>query len=241
MQGDEMAAHETIAAAPSSRLAMQAGAAAGWSGLAMLVAIVANGPLAALRGLPVYWATDAGAGFASYFADPARLELAVVFFFLSTLIFVFGIPFFAGLHLAVRTHGRSDLAAPILTIAAALFFTGGLVSEVMSTGMATVVQSVPAYTLDANAALGIQGLQFAALIQGQVGLGVAILAVSAAMRSLPAWRLVVTVGLLAGTLDLVRPLAVTNPPLAIGVFAPTFVWIALASIRLVRGDPSTAR
>ena len=124
----------------------------------------------------------------------------------------------------------------MLAIGAGLFFAGGLVSEVMSTGMATVVLAAPSYVPDVNSALAVQALQFAALLQGQVGLGVAILAVSVAMWRVPGWRAVAIVGLVAGAIDLARPLAVAMPVLAIALFTPTFVWIALASLRLIRGD-----
>ena len=231
-----MAANEAISRTGSARLGLTPARVSGWSGLAMLVAIIVNGPLSALRGLPDYWSVGAAAGLETYLADPARLRLAVVFFFLSTLIFVFGIPFVAGLRLALRAHGSSDLSGSVLSIGAGLFFAGGLVSEVMSTGMATVVLAAPSYVADANAALAVQALQFAALLQGQVGLGVAILAVSVAMWRVPGWRRLAIVGLVAGTIDLARPLAVAMPALAIALFVPTFVWIALASLRLIRAD-----
>ena len=92
-----MAAHDTIAQTGSARLSLTPARAAGWSGLAMLVAIIVNGPLSALRGLPDYWSAGAAADLGTYLADPSRLRLAVLFFFLSTLIFVFGIPFVSGL------------------------------------------------------------------------------------------------------------------------------------------------
>lgn len=231
-----MAAHDTIARTGSARLSLTPARAAGWSGLAMLVAIIVNGPLSALRGLPDYWSVGAAADLGTYLADPSRLRLAVLFFFLSTLIFVFGIPFVAGLRLALRAHGSSDLFSSVLAIGAGLFFAGGLVSEVMSTGMSTVVLAAPSYVPDANAALAVQALQFAALVQGQVGLGVAILAVSVAMWRVPGWRAVAIVGLVAGAIDLARPLAVAMPVLAIALFVPTFVWIALTSLRLIRAD-----
>ena len=94
--------------------------------------------------------------------------------------------------------------------------------------MATVVLAAPSYVPDANAALAVQALQFAALLQGQVGLGVAILAVSVAMWHVPGWRAVAIIGLVAGAIDLARPLAVALPVLAIALFIPTFVWIALS-------------
>jgi len=208
---------------------------AGWSGLAMLAVIVMNGPLASLRGVPEYWSPNAGPAVASYLGDPASVRLAVIFFFASTLIFVFGIPFFAGLRELTRRTDPSGLASGVVTIGAALFFAGGLISEVLSTGMATVVQASPSYALDANAALGLQSLQFAALLQGQVGLGVAIIAVSLATRSQGFGpRGLATLGLAAGAIDIARPLLVAIPPVALALFIPTFVWIALASLALIR-------
>jgi hypothetical protein len=214
---------------------------AGWSGLAMLSVIILNGPLGAIRGLPEVWGQDAVTAVGSYLTDAGFLRLAVIFFFLSTLIFVFGIPFFAGLRELTKVNGAPNLASGAVTIGAALFLGGGLLSEVMSTGMAMVVQAAPSYTLDANAALATQSLQFAALIQGQVGLGVVMIAVSLAARSqgfgVPG---LVALGLFAGVIDLLRPLAVTVPPLAIVLFLPTFVWIALASATLMRTPRSIA-
>jgi hypothetical protein len=231
-----MAVHHTLARSGSSRLNLTPARVAGWSGIGMLVAIIVNGPLSALRGLPDYWSVSAAADLGRYLADPPSLRLAVLFFFLSTLIFVFGIPFMAGLRVALRAHGSSDLFPSVLVIGAGLFFAGGLVSEVMSTGMAMVVLAAPSYVADANAALALQALQFAALLQAQVGLGVAILAVSVAMWRAAGWRAVAIVGVFAGAIDLARPLAVAMPVLAIALFVPTFVWIALASLRLIRAD-----
>lgn len=201
----------------------------------MLLVVVVNGPLASLRGFPNYWSPDAITEVRSYLTDSSSLWLAVLFFFLSTLIFVFAIPFFAGLRELTRSIDTSGIASGAVTIGAALFLAGGLVSEVMSAGMATVVQAAPSYALDANAALAIQGLQFAALIQGQVGFGVLMTAVSLAARAKGFGpRGLVTLGLVAGTLDLLRPLAVTRPPIALALFVPTFVWIAMASYALIR-------
>ena len=231
-----MAAHDTIARTGSAPLSLtpagpRAGAA--WPCWSRSSSMVRCRHCAASRttGAPARRPISA-----TYLADPSRLRLAVLFFFLSTLIFVFGIPFVAGLRLALRAHGSSDLFSSVLAIGAGLFFAGGLVSEVMSTGMATVVLAAPSYVPDANAALAVQALQFAALLQGQVGLGVAILAVSVAMWHVPGWRAVAIIGLVAGAIDLARPLAVAMPVLAIALFIPTFVWIALASLRLIRAD-----
>lgn len=208
---------------------------AGWSGAAMLAVIVANGPLASLRGSPSYWSPSAVSDVESYLRDSSSLRLAVVFFFFSTLIFVFAIPFFAGLRELTRRSDASGLAGGAVTIGAGLFLAGGLVSEVMSAGVATVVVAAPAYTLDTNGALAIMGLQFAALIQGQVGLGMVIIAVSMATRRVdfgpPG---LATFGLVVGIIDILRPLAVTKPPIAIALFIPTLVWLALASWALIR-------
>lgn len=213
----------------------------GWSGVAMLTVIVVNGPLASLRGFPSYWSHDAATNVQAYLSDPSSLRLAVFFFFFSTLIFVFAIPFFAGLRELVQRSGTSCLASGAVTIGAALFLAGGLVSEVMAAGMASVVQAAPAYTVDANAALGIMGLQFAALIQGQVGLGIAIIAVSMVTRhgSLAPSGLA-TLGLVAGSIDILRPLAVTRPPIAIALFVPTMLWLAWTSVALIRSQQTTA-
>jgi len=211
---------------------------AGWSGVAMLAVVVVNGPLAALRGVPSYWSPEAVTDVGTYLTDTSNLWLAVLFFFLSTLIFVFAIPFFAGLRVLSRSHEASGLASGTVLLGAGLFLAGGLVSEVMSTGMAMVVQAAPSYDLDANAALAIQGLQFVALIQGQVGLGVVMIAVSLmALKARSAAFAppgLISLGLAAGVLDLLRPLAVTKPPIAIALFVPTFLWIALASYTLIR-------
>ncbi len=207
----------------------------------MLAVIVLNGPLSSLRGAPDFWSLDAAANVRTYLADSSSLWLAVLFFFLSTLIFVFAIPFFAGLRVLSRSFEASGLASGAVTIGAALFLAGGLVSEVMSTGMATVVQAAPSYDLDANAALAIQGLQFVALIQGQVGLGVVMIAVSLVARSVAfAPPGLISLGFVAGVLDILRPLAVTKPPIAIALFVPTFLWIALASYALIRPRQVTA-
>ena len=201
----------------------------------MLAAILVNGPLASLRGVPDYWAPGASANVARYLSDPANLRLAVIFFFLSTLIFVFGIPFFAGLREVMRGLDASGVAGGAVSIGAALFFAGGLLSEVMSTGMATVIEAAPSYTLDPNAVLAVDSLQFAALIQGQVGLGVVLIAVSLVSRSGGFGpRGLAVLGLAAGAIDILRPLVVTAPPLAIALFLPTFLWIAAASVALAR-------
>lgn len=223
---------------PSSALRL-----AGLSGLAMLGVILVNGPLAAARGIPQYWEPNAVSAIGSHLANSGAAQSSILFFFLSTLIFVFGVPFVAGLRRAIQVPGRDDLWGDVVLIGGVLFFGGGLLSEVLSTGFAIVVQSAPSYVLDQNSAIAVEALQFSALIQGQVGLGIAMIAVSLAMsRSgrLPA--AVFGVGLVAGIIDLVRPLTVANPVLAIALFLPTFVWIALASGWLIsaRGGHSGA-
>lgn len=224
---------------PSSPLRL-----AGFSGLAMLGVILVNGPLAAARGVPQYWEPNAASAIGSYLADSRAAQSSILFFFLSTLIFAFGFPFIAGLRRAVKVAGRGDLWGDVVLIGGVLFFGGGLLSEVLSTGFAIVVQSAPSYVLDPNSAIAVEALQFSALIQGQVGLGIAMIAVSLAMaRSGRLATAVFALGLLAGIINLFRPLAVANPVLAIALFLPTFVWIALASGWLISartGDTGTA-
>jgi hypothetical protein len=236
-----------IAAAPRAVLASTARTKgpqrlAGLSGLAMLAAIIANGPLAAIRGVPQYWEQDAATRIGERLGDQAAFVPTLAFFFVSTLIFVFGIPFVAGLRGVVREHDPDGLGADIVLLGAALFFGAGLLSEVLSTGFAIVVSSAPSYVLDANAVLGVQALQFAALVQGQVGLGLVVIATSLAIARgdrAPGW--LVAIGLIAGALDLIRPLAAANPPLAIGLFLPTFVWIAAISTWLLRTPAAAYR
>jgi len=214
---------------------------AGLSGLGMLAAILANGPLASARGVPQYWEPDAATRFGERLADHAAFVPTLAFFFLSTMIFVFGIPFVAGLRRVVREHDPDGLGADVVLLGAALFFGAGLLSEMLSTGFAIVVNSAPAYVLDANAVLGVQALQFAALVQGQVGLGLVVIAASLAIaRGHRAPRWLVVIGLTAGGLDLIRPLATADPPLAIVLFLPTFVWIAAISGWLLR-TPAAAQ
>jgi len=209
---------------------------AGVSGLLMVAAIVVNGPLAAVfERYPAFWTSSAGADLQAFLRDTQRVDRAVVVFALSNLIFIFSIPFFAGLRSLVREADPSAFLSGVVGIAVPLFLAGGLASEVLSHGMPIVVRSVPGYQLDLNTALMVQGLQYAALVQGQVALGVALIALSIAGWSggvLPKW--VWWLGAAAGTIDLVRPLAVTSPPILIATFVPTFLWIAAASIALIR-------
>jgi hypothetical protein len=215
---------------------------AGLSGLGMLAAILANGPLASARGVAQYWQPDAATRVGERLADHAAFGPTLAFFFLSTLIFVFGIPFVAGLRRVVREHDPDGLGADVVLLGGALFFGAGLLSEVLSTGFAIAVNSAPAYVLDANAVLGVQALQFAALVQGQVGLGLLVIGASLAIaRGHRAPRWLVAIGLVAGALDLIRPLAVANPPLAIVLFLPTFMWIAAMSGWLLRAPAAVKR
>ena len=214
----------------------------GLSGLLMVAAIVINGPLStSVEKYPSFWTSSAGADLGEFLQNPDRTERAVVFFALSNLIFIFAIPFFAGLRVLVRDADPSGFLRGVVGIAVPLFLAGGLASETFSRGMPAVMESVPAYDLDPNSALMVQGLQYVALVQGQVALGVAIIALSfASWRSgaLPKWMW--WVGAAAGTIDLVRPFAVTSPPLLIATFVPTFVWIAVTSVLLIR-NPARSR
>lgn len=209
---------------------------AGLSGLLMVTAIVINGPLAAVvEGYPSFWTASARADLEAFLRDSHRVDRAVVFFALSNLIFIFAIPFFAGLRALVRDADPSGFLRAVVAIAVPLFLAGGLASEVFSHGMPVVIESVPGYDLDLNSALMVQGLQYVALVQGQVALGVALIALSFASGSsnvLPKW--VCWLGVAAGMIDLVRPFAVTSPPILIATFVPTFVWIAVTSVVLIR-------
>jgi hypothetical protein len=218
---------------PTARLA-------GLSGLLMVTAIVINGPLAAVaERYPSFWTASAGADIEAFLRDPNRLDRAVVFFALSNLIFIFAIPFFAGLRAVLRD--ADGFLRAIVATAVPLFLAGGLASEVFSHGMPVVIESVPGYDLDVNGALMVQGLQYVALVQGQVALGVALIALSIAGLAagvLPRWMW--WLGAAAGIIDLVRPFAVTSPPLLIATFVPTFLWVAATSIALIRKSPLSA-
>jgi len=212
----------------------------GVSGLLMVAAIVVNGPLAGVvERYPSFWTASAGNALQAFLRDSHRLNRAVIFFVLSNLIFIFAIPFFAGLRALVRDADPSGFLGGVATIAVPLFLAGGLVSEAFSHGMPIVIESVPGYELDVNSALMVQGLQYVVLVQGQVALGVAVIALSFAGWSsgvLPRWLW--WLGAAAGTIDLVRPFAVTSPPILIAAFVPTFLWIAATSIALIKQSPS---
>ena len=213
----------------------------GVSGLLMVAAIVVNGPLAGVvERYPSFWTASAGNDLQAFLRDSHRLDRAVIFFVLSNLIFIFAIPFFAGLRALVRDADPSSFLGGVAAIAVPLFLAGGLVSEAFSHGMPIVIESVPGYDLDVNSALMVQGLQYVVLVQGQVALGVAVIALSFAGWSsgvLPKW--ICWLGAAAGTIDLVRPFAVTSPPILIAAFVPTFLWIAATSIALIRHPLST--
>jgi hypothetical protein len=201
----------------------------------MVAAIIVNGPLAALvEQYPSFWTSSADADFEGFLSDSQRLDRAIVFFALSNLIFVFAIPFFAGLRVLVKRADASGFLPAVVGIGVALFLAGGLASEVFSHGVAVVVRSVPGYDVSINTVLTVQGLQYVALVQGQVGLGVALIALALAGRSshmLPKW--IWWLAGAAGVIDLIRPFAVTSPPFLIVTFVPTFLWIVVTSVALI--------
>lgn len=208
----------------------------GWCGVGMVGAIVVNGPLSmAVQRTPSYWTAGAGDQIAAYLRQPANVDQMVVFFALSNLIFVFAIGFFAGLRGVVANSPHADWVRGVVSIGAALFLAGGLLSETLSTGLAVVLRSTPDYQLDANSALLLQGLWATALAQGQVALGVVIVAVSTACLAsgaLPRWICWFGVG--AGIIAVLRPSVVTQVPLFIASFQPVFLWIAAISVVLLR-------
>ena len=211
-------------------------------GLLMVAAIVVNGPLAAVfERYPSFWTSSAGTDLQAFLSDGQSVDRAVIVFALSNLIFIFSIPFFAGLRSLIRDADPSAFLSGVVAIAVPLFLAGGLASEVFSHGMPIVLRSVPGYELDVNTALMVQGLQYAALVQAQVALGVALIALSIAgwgTGVLPKW--VCWLGAVAGAIDLVRPFAVTSPPILIATFVPTFIWIAAASVALLRSPSRQA-
>lgn len=216
---------------------------AGWCGLGMVAAIVINGPLSIAVGrMPNYWTDDAGSRIALFLADRGNVDQSVAFFALSNLIFVFAIGFFAGLrHLADQVD-ETGWTKGVVTIGAALFLAGGLLSETLSTGIAVVLRSTPAYELDVNSALLLQGLWTTALAQGQVALGVVVAVLSAGTRRhrvLPVW--LSWLGLVAGATAILRPAVITEVPLFIATFQPMFVWLAATSVVLVRSGGRAQR
>lgn len=226
----------------TANLSGRAALLTGWCGVGMVAAIVINGPLSqAVQRIPSYWDAGAASTFSAYLKDGANLDQMVVFFALSNLIFVFGIGFFAGLRRVVAQSDLSEWVRGVVTIGAALFLAGGLLSETLSTGIAVVVRSTPDYHIDVNSALMLQGLWSTAISQGQVALGVVIVAVSAASLrggDLPRW--LAWFGLAAGTITILRPALITHVPLFIAAFQPTFLWIAAVSIVLIRNGRRSA-
>lgn len=213
---------------------------AGICGLFMVGAIVINGPLAAMiERYPSFWTSSAAADLERFLQDPERIDRAVVVFALSNLIFVFAIPFFAGVRVLVSEGDQSGLLGTIAGVAIPLFLAGGLASEVFSHGIPVVIASVRDYEVSLNTVLTVQGLQYVALVQGQVGLAVALIALSVAGLAgdlLPRWMW--WLGVAAGIINLVRPFAVADPPLLIATFVPTFVWIAATSVGLTASGRS---
>ena len=214
----------------------------GWCGLGMVAAILINGPLSiALGRVPNYWTDDAQRRTETFLANASNINRSVAFFALSNLIFVFAIGFFAGLRLLADDTDESGWTKGVVTIGAALFLAGGLLSETLSSGVAVVLKSTPAYQLDVNTALLLQGLWSTAIAQGQVALGVLVGVLSAAAlrnRTLPTW--LAWLGIIVGAVAILRPAIVTEVPIFIVTFQPMFIWIAATSIVLLRSAPDPA-
>jgi hypothetical protein len=210
--------------------------ATGWCGIGMIAAILINGPLSNAAGrVPTYWSADAAHRFTVYLNNPHRVDAAIVFFGLSNLIFIFAIGFFAGLRGLSERVDRTGWLKGVITIGASLFLAGGLLSETLSTGVAVVLRSTPAYHLEINTVLLLQGLWATALAQGQVALGVVIAAYSAAAlraNTLPRW--VAHFGVFSGVLTLARLVVLTHTVLWIALLQPAFIWIALVAIAQLR-------
>ena len=208
----------------------------GWCGIGLVAAIMVNGPLSQLlQRTPSYWNADASEKLAAFLQDDVNVNQMVVFFALSNLIFVFAIGFLAGLRGLVSGSDLSDWASGVVSIGSALFLAGGLLSETLSTGIAVVLRSTPAYQLDVNSALLLQGLWSTALAQGQVALGVVVItvaAISLRTRGLPRW--LAWFGLVTGIVSILRLALITDIPLFIAAFQPMFVWIAAVSVVLLR-------
>ena len=208
----------------------------GWCGIAMVSVIVANAALSLAWGsIPDSWGAEARADLAEFLTDPSNLDRALALFAFSTLIFVFGIGFFAGLRRLSDMWDPGGWTSGVVTIGAALFLAGGLVSETLHTGTLVAVRSTPSYEPDANGLLLLQSLWPAALAQAQLGLGVVVVALSIGARrarALPTW--ITGLGLVAGSLAIVRPAVVSQVPLFIALFVPTFVWLASIGVVLIR-------
>ncbi len=226
----------------SSSLDGRARCVTGWCGIGMVAAILVNGPLSqAVQRIPSYWDAGAADTFTAYLRDDGNVDQMVVFFVLSNLIFVFAIGFFAGLRRLPHGGDLSDWARGVVSIGSAVFLAGGLLSETLSTGIAVVLRSTPDYHLDVNTVLFLQGLWSTALAQGQVALGVVIVTVSAvSLRGggLPRW--LAWSGALAGVVTILRPGLITQIPLFIAAFQPTFLWIAAVSFVLLRSSHRAA-
>ncbi len=210
----------------------------GWFGVGMVAAILINGPLSmAMQRVPSYWNPGARDKLAAYLQQDSNVEQMVVFFAFSNLIFVFAIGFFAGLGRMTVESALSDWVSGVVSIGTALFLAGGLLSETLSTGIAIVLRSTPDYHLNVNSALLLQGLWSTALAQGQVALGVVILALSVAwLRDAGFPRWLAWLGIVSSVVTILRPalIVITHVPLFIASFQPTFLWIAAVSIVLVR-------
>lgn len=217
----------------------------GWCGIGMVAAILVNGPLSvAVQRMPSYWDAGAGAKIGAYLEDGSNVDQMLFFFAFSNLIFVFAIGLFAGLRRLANSSGLSDWVNGAVSIGAAVFLAGGLVSETMSTGIAVVLRSTPDYQLDVNSALLLQGLWFVALAQGQVALGVVIVSISAGALlagGMPKW--LAWFGVVVGIVTILRPVLITQIPLFIALVQPAILWIAAVSVFLLvtgshRPDPS---
>lgn len=209
---------------------------AGWSGIGMTVAILVNGPISIAAGrMPSFWTVDAADRLSGYLSDDGNITKSIAFFALSNLIFIFALGFFSGLRRLGAEADPSGWVAGVVTIGAALFLAGGLVSEILSTGLAVVLRATPAYTLEVNDALLLQGLWMTALAQGQVALGVLIAVLCLAMlrrRLMQAW--VCWFGIVVGIVAILRPAIVTEPPIFMAAFQPVLLWMGVFSVVLLR-------
>jgi hypothetical protein len=187
--------------------------------------------------VPSYWEPGAGDRLAAYLQDPSSIDQMLTFFALSNLIFVFAIGFFAGLRSLVSPSDLSGWVRGVVTIGAALFLSGGLLSEMMSTGIAVVLRTTPDYHPDINTVLLLQGLWSTAIAPGQVALGVVIITLSTTWlrdHSMPGW--LGWVGVLVGTVAVLRPAIITNIPAFIVSFQPLFLWVAAVAIVLLHSS-----
>ncbi|HEY3545092.1 MAG TPA: hypothetical protein VGK17_03250 [Propionicimonas sp.] len=194
----------------------------GYCGVGMVAAILINGPLSmAVQRVPSYWEPGAGDRLAAYLHDPSSVDQMLVFFVLSNLIFVFAIGHFAGLRSLVSPSDLSGWVRGVVAIGAALFLSGGLLSELLSTGIAVVLRTTPDYHLDMNTVLLLQGLWSTAIAPGQVALGVVIITLSTTWlrdHSMPGW--LGWLGVLVGAIAVLRPAIITNIPAFIVSFQP---------------------